>query len=182
MGGDPFRVVVASTNPVKIAAVAAGYRALFPDYNLAVEGIAVPSGVAHQPVGDAETLAGARNRAAGARERVPDADAWVGIEGGIIHREGGMEAFAWLVVLGIEGRGESRTGGFMLPPGVAALIAEGMELGHANDRIFGTENSKHDQGAIGLLTGGVIDRTALHTHGMILALVPFRRGDLYPPG
>ena len=60
--------------------------------------VAVPSGVRPQPLSDAETLQGALNRVQHAAHLVPQADYWVGIEGGVEERQGSMEAFAWIVV------------------------------------------------------------------------------------
>ena len=42
---------------------------------------------------------------------------------------------------------------FDLPPAVAALVRQGMELGHANDHVFSLHNSKQSGGAVGSLTG-----------------------------
>jgi non-canonical (house-cleaning) NTP pyrophosphatase len=54
-----------------------------------------------------------------------------------------------------------------------------MELGDADDRVFGCTDSKREGGAVGLLTGGTIDRTGLYQHAVALALIPFRNADLY---
>ena len=69
-----MKIVVASFNPVKVGAVRAAFAACFPGERLDIESIAVPSGVPDQPMSDAETLAGARNRVRNAREARPDAD------------------------------------------------------------------------------------------------------------
>jgi non-canonical (house-cleaning) NTP pyrophosphatase len=85
------------------------------------------------------------------------------------------------VVLGRDGReGRSRTATFELPAEVARLVREGVELGHADDRVFGRENSKQTNGAVGLLTRDLIDRTAYYEHAVVLALVPFVNPGLYP--
>jgi inosine/xanthosine triphosphatase len=39
-----------------------------------------------------------------------------------------------------------------LPPKVIALVQQGMELGDADDIVFGQTNSKQQMGAMGLLT------------------------------
>jgi inosine/xanthosine triphosphatase len=174
-------IVVGSTNPVKINATRAGFERMFPDERCDVGGLSVPSGVNDQPMTDEETLLGAVNRAQRLAEIRPDADLTVGIEGGLEERGGEMIAFAWIVVRSKDGRvGKGKTGTFFLPEKVAALIREGKELGVADDIVFGKTNSKQEQGATGLLTGGVIDRTAFYTQAMILALIPFRNGELYP--
>jgi inosine/xanthosine triphosphatase len=171
-------VVVASTNPVKIEAARAGFSAMFPDEAFTVRGVSVQSGVSDQPMTDAETYQGARNRAASVRAAAPDADYWVGIEGGIDQHERYMYAFAWIVVLADEAQGESRTATFTLPGEIADLVRQGVELGEADDRVFGRSNSKQANGAVGILTGDVIDRMHYYEHAVALALVPFKNTHL----
>ncbi len=174
-----IRVVLASGNPVKKRATANGFRRVFPDVELEVDGVSVSSGVPHQPRSDAETLAGAENRAAGARHARPRADYWVGIEGGIADDGQEMTAFAWIVVRSASLQGRSRTGTFPLPPEVAALVRQGHELGEGDDIVFGRTGSKQQEGAVGLLTGGVVDRARLYEQSVVLALIPFRNACLY---
>ncbi len=167
-------VVVGSRNPVKSAAVREGFQRFFGGARPAVEGVAVPSGVAAQPMGDTETRRGAIQRALGARAARPQADFWVGIEGGVQVIAEDWYAMAWVAVLGPgEQWGYARSGAFLLPPAVAALLAQGYELGVADDRVFGQHNSKQKMGAVGLLTQGATDRTALYAHTVVLALAPF---------
>lgn len=176
------QLVIASRNPVKIGAVEGAYRRLFPEHPCAARGITVPSGVSDQPRGNDETLAGARQRALAAADEAPEADLWVGIEGGVQDEVGGaMSAFAWIVVVDRQGReGRARSASFFVPPAVAELVREGLELGEADDRIFSRRDSKREEGAVGILTRGVIDRLRLYEEAVVLALIPFRRPDLYP--
>ena len=167
-------IVVASHNPVKANATLASFERMFPGTEFLLKTVSVESGVSEQPMSENETLRGAENRADSARQAVPDADFWVGIEGGIEDLSHGMLAYAWIVVLADEAEGKGRTGGFLLPESVASLVREGVELGHANDRVFCRENSKQQEGAIGLLTGNILDRTELYEHGVILALAPIK--------
>lgn len=170
----PF-AVVGSTNPVKVTAVTRALARMFPEARWEVVGVAVPSGVAAQPMSDAETLQGAQARAEGARQVHPEADLWVGIEGGVEPQGEDLLSFAWVVVLSREGRrGRARSGTFLLPPAVARLVRQGYELGKADDLVFGQTNSKQRMGAVGLLSGGVIDRTALYEHAVVLALLPLK--------
>lgn len=172
-------IIVSSTNPVKIEATRLGFERMFPEEQFTVQGISVPSGVSHQPVGDAETLAGAMNRASAARVQTPQADYWVGIEGGVEKEDTALQAYARIVVLGKDKTGVSRTGYFPLPPRISELVEQGIELGVADDMVFARSNSKQGNGAIGILTNDVIDRTGFYEHAVILALVPFRNPDLY---
>jgi inosine/xanthosine triphosphatase len=174
-------IVVASQNPVKIQAVVHGFQRMFYGLELAVQTISVPSGVSSQPRSNAETLRGAVNRAMEAARQLPQADFWVGIEGGVEETENGeMVAFAWVAVCDSHQMGRGRTGTFYLPPRVTELILQGKELGEADDIVFGRTNSKQENGAVGLLTGDVIDRAQLYEHAVVLALIPFKNRGLYP--
>ncbi len=167
--------VVGSQNPVKIVAVERALRRLFPQMRWQVVGMDVSSGVSEQPMSDAETLQGARGRAHAVRQARPEADLWLGIEGGVQPQEDDLLSFAWVVALNREGReGRARSGTFLLPPAVAHLVRQGYELGLADDLVFGQHNSKQGLGAVGLLSGGVIDRTGLYEHAVVLALLPFK--------
>ena len=92
-----------------------------------------------------------------------------------------MAAFAWIFVLSQKGEGKSQTGTFFLPSEVAELIRQGKELGDADDIVFKRSNSKQKDGAIGILTSNVIDRTSLYQHAVVLALVPFKNPEFYVP-
>ncbi len=96
-----------------------------------------------------------------------------------------LSCFAYMAVLHCSSNtwGHAATGSFPLPPPVVALVASGMELGHADDAVFKRSNSKQSNGAVGLLTHGVIDRTAYYVHAMVLALTAFVHPEHYntPP-
>lgn len=177
-----LRVVAASGNPVKIEAVRRGFERMFPQAEIEVQGVNVPSGVSHQPMSDAETLQGALNRARAARQVQPQADFWAGVEGGIEEQGGCLSAFAWVVILSAERCGKARSATFDLPPALAEMIRQGVELGEADDRLFGRQNSKQQNGAVGLLTGDVIDRARYYEQAVVLALIPFKNPHLYPAG
>lgn len=172
-------IVVASKNPVKIKAVKNAFIRMFPGQMFKLESVDVPSGVGDQPKSNKAINMGAENRARNARKVAPNADYWVGIEGGVEDTEHGMTAFAWIAVMTKTKIGRGRTATFFLPEKVAQLVRSGKELGEANDIIFHRNNSKQSDGAIGLLTGNLIDRTKLYEHGMMMALVSFKNLELY---
>ncbi|MCC5927740.1 MAG: inosine/xanthosine triphosphatase [Cyclobacteriaceae bacterium] len=173
------RVVVASKNPVKLKSTKDAFEKVFGANIFDFIPTEVPSGVGDQPLGTEETLNGARNRAHNARKLVENAHYWIGIEGGVRVIENGMEAFAWVYIFNEDMEGKAQTASFQLPPEVVKLISEGMELGHADDLVFRRKNSKQGNGAVGLLTGDLIDRVAYYAHAVVLALVPFMNPSLY---
>ncbi len=173
------KVIVASKNPVKINAVSNAFKKMFPIESFDVEGVSIASGVNKQPQNDSETFQGALNRIENV-SKTTDADFWVGIEGGIEEKNSEMEAFAWVVIKDKNGRlGKGRTGTFFLPPKIAELIRQGKELGEADDIVFGRTNSKQENGAVGILTDNVVDRTKYYTEAVVLALIPFKNSQLY---
>ncbi len=173
------RIVVTSQNPVKVEAVLRGFQRIFPLEEFSVEAISVSSGVSDQPLSDEATRQGANTRAHNGRKAQPEGDFWVGIEGGCDYIDDEMVSYAWVVVMGKEMCGSARTGVFRLPREVQALVESGLELGDADDCVFGSKNSKQEDGAVGLLTGNVITRTDLYEHAVILALIPFKNQVLY---
>lgn len=173
------RVVVASKNPVKINATKIGFEKMLGAEQFDFVGISVASRVRDQPMSNLETLEGAKNRAINAQREMHDADFWVGIEGGIEKQENDMECFAWCVVLSKEKMGKARTSTFFLPQKIVELVDSGMELGAADDVVFQRTNSKQANGAVGILTGDVIDRTVYYVDAVVLALIPFKNEELY---
>ena len=171
------RVIVGSTNPVKVAAV----RAVFTRAELSaqIDGLAVPSGVSDQPVGDEETILGATQRARAVLAET-DADLGVGIEGGVVEENGHLRTCAWAAVVARDGRvGVGGSLAMALPDRVAALVRNGVELGHAMDRITGGHDTKHGAGAVGILTSGLVDRQRAYEALVTYALAPFLTPDLY---
>lgn len=174
-----IRIVVASKNPVKIEAVEEGLSALISD-EIELIGVSVESGVSDQPMSEVETLKGASNRVMRAMNLFPGYDYYVGLEGGVEQHAAGLMAFAWMVISNDKTIGKARTASFFLPPEVAKLVHEGMELGHADDIVFRKSNSKQQNGAIGLLTNDAITRKSLYLPAVQMAYIPFLNPELYP--
>jgi len=171
---------VASTNPVKIKAAQIGFAKMFPDERFDVQGIPAPSEVSDQPMSSDETLMGAMNRVRNVSKLVTEADYWIGVEGGIEDANKELEVFAWVVMKARDGKiGKGKTGSFFLPPKIAELVRQGLELGEADDIVFGRTNSKQVNGAIGILTSDVLTRTTYYEAAVIMALIPFKNKTLY---
>jgi hypothetical protein len=82
--------------------------------------------LADQPMGDAETLEGARNRAARCRELRPDAAFTVGCEGGCEVVGDEMTCLAWMSVQSAKGvEGKASAARFFLPKSMSSLVASG---------------------------------------------------------
>lgn len=174
------KIIVASKNPVKIESTKDAFTKMFKNEIFEIEGIGVESGVSNQPMGEEETLLGATNRVNNVSLLSPEADYWIGIEGGLKIVGEGMEAFAWVVIKSKNGiKSQGRTASFYLPKEIVALIKQGKELGEADDIVFKRQNSKQANGAVGILTGDVLTRTDYYETAIILALIPFKNPELY---
>lgn len=171
-------VAVGSTNPVKLAAARSVLERIAPSAR--VDAVRVASTVRDQPFGDEETIRGALARARGAREAV-GAELGIGFEGGVVETDGAMRTCAWAAV--VDGSGRQGVGGSLampLPPTVARLIREdGLELGEAMDRLTGEHNVKQRQGAVGILTAGLVDRQAAYEVILTYALARFLTPELW---
>ena len=87
-------IVLASHNPVKALSALTGFQRMFPGQEFRLQMSAAHSGVRAQPLCSDETLSGARNRTQAARQAQPEADFWVGIEGGVEPHGTELSAFA----------------------------------------------------------------------------------------
>ncbi len=165
------RVVVGSTNPVKIGAARAVLQRLAPEVD--VVGHAVPSGVPDQPWGDEETIRGALARARGACA-LEGAELGIGIEGGVVaNDDGSLRTCAWAAVVARDGRkGVGGSLAMPLPTRVAQLVRDGMELGQAMDRVTGAHDVKRGAGAVGILTAGLVSRREAYEVLVAYALAP----------
>jgi inosine/xanthosine triphosphatase len=172
-------IIVGSKNPIKISCTDSAFHQAFTGSFL-VEGLNVSSGVSDQPYGDNETYEGALNRAKNSKNVFPEADYWVGIEGGLDSSKGEMHAFAWVVILDKDNNlGKAKTSTFFLPKAITELLEAGMELGEADDKVFERTNSKQENGAVGILTNGTVDRKEYYQQAVVLALIPFLKKELY---
>jgi inosine/xanthosine triphosphatase len=171
-------VAVGSANPVKLAAARSVIRRVAPSAR--IESMNVPSTVRDQPFGDDETIRGALARAHGARQAM-GADFGIGLEGGVVETQDSLRTCAWAAVVNAAGReGIGGSLAMPLPDSVARLIRnEGLELGQAMDRLTGEHNIKQRQGAVGVLTAGLVDRQAAYEVILAYALAPFLTSELW---
>ena len=139
------KIIICSTNPVKINAVKKGFEKMFPKKNFNFVGVSSLSNVSDQPFSDDETFRGAKNRVNDAFIKFQDADFYVGIEGGIESIKNEMQAFAWVFIKTKTKIGKAKTATFFLPKKVVKLIKQGKELGEADDIVFNRQNSKQER-------------------------------------
>ena len=170
------KVVIASKNPVKINATKKAFESVFND-RFEFEGFSADSLVSDQPMNNLETLTGAMNRLKNIQHL--KADYFVSIEGGVDILDDNYEAFAWIIISDDKKTGKAKTATFPLPLKISKLIKKGYELGDADDIVFKRSNSKQKNGAVGILSDNLINRTDYYVHAIILALIPFTNSKLY---
>jgi inosine/xanthosine triphosphatase len=176
-----MKLYVGSKNPVKIGAAENTLRTLSGLEGITAIGVSAPSGVADQPMTEAETRLGAVNRVAFLREQnyVNDEDWCVALEGGVDNFVDGPATFAYVVINQGGRQSVGRSASLPLPLSFYQELQQGDELGNVMDRAFGTQNVKQKGGAIGLLTNNLATRQSVYEVAMTLALAKFRHPALF---
>lgn len=173
------RIIVGSTNPVKVAAAKQAFEAVWPDETFEAEGVKVDSGVSDQPMSFDETIRGAKNRARAAM-LLKQADFAVGLEAGLEQYADGWFESGWVAVLDADG--SFGTGSSALMPISEKLMAgirDGRELGDVVDELTNRTNVKHQEGLFGLISSGTITRTSAFKDATVLALARFGSPEFF---
>ena len=172
-----MRILVGSENPVKVEATRDAFSHFF-DENV-VTGIPVNSKISNQPFNDA-TFEGARNRALADSDSGLRAEFFVGLEGGIAERLSRWFVFGAVCIIDCDEHvGFGTSPHFEIPSNLVSRLTAGVELGDIIDEIVGEVGTKRKQGAIGLLTHGIMTRKDFYACGVICALVPFLNKGFY---
>lgn len=181
-----LKIVVASSNPVKINAAKESFEKVFGQiYEQEVEVISidVPSGVPDQPMNTEETRQGALNRVEGAQAFVIqneiEADFFIAYEGGVDVFEDGPKTFAIICIASKDDMVFGQSAMLPLPIKIYERLLNGVELGSAMDELFKTINIKQKGGAIGQLTKGLETRGSIYQSATVLALSKFVNESLY---
>lgn len=170
----PLVVHVGSANPVKVEAV----RHIFSRYftELEVEGFVTRTSVPDEPWED-DVKRGAKERA---WQVMQNADIGVGIEAGLFRREDGIYDVQYCAILDKMGRYTFGTGpGFRYPPMIEADLKKGSTVGEVFAEKIMDHNPGQNEGAIGYLTNGVMNRQELTESAVLAAMVPRINKELY---
>ncbi len=160
-------IAVGSTNPVKVAAVRSVMERIYGEVRITAED--VPSGVPSQPF-EEQTHQGSENRA---RAALKDHDMAVGIEAGVFRMLDGLYDIQHCTIISKDGKVTYGHGsGFRYPDPISKLVLEGMTVGDAVKEVYGNTEIGKKQGAIGLLSKGLLDRKSLTEQSVMAAMVP----------
>lgn len=168
------RMIVASLNQNKINAV----KEVFPSYH--VEGAACPSGVREQPMSLEEIIKGAINRAKGA---FGDCTYSVGIEDGISRVPQTMSGYMNFCCCAVFDGSRIYLGlgpAFEYPPECTKKVVEGsITVSEAFLPVSGRPDIGYEQGIIGWLTGGRINRKDYTKQAVEMARIQIDNRELY---
>ncbi len=168
------RIIVASLNSNKINAV----KEVFPSYQ--VDGEAYPSGVGEQPVNLEETIKGAINRAKGV---FGECSYSAGIEDGISRVPQTASGYMNFCCCAIYDGSRIYLGlgpAFEYPPECTnKVIAKGITVSEAFAPVSGKPGIGYEEGIIGWLTGGRINRKDYTKQAVEMAKIQIDNPELY---
>jgi len=171
-----MKIHVGTRNTLKVRAVRTAFAAVFGDESLDVMAVEIEGCVPPQPFDD-EIAQGAICRARGALAK---ADYGVGIEAGLVRFPGydGYLSVQFCAVLDRTGRLTVGHGpGYTLPQEVLDRLTNGSTLNREMSRLSGIPEIKEKEGAIGILSGGRVDRFSITREAVLMALIPRIAGN-----
>jgi inosine/xanthosine triphosphatase len=172
-----MKVVVGSTNPVKIQAVKEVFNEVFGK-EVEVISVKVDTGVSNQPFKE-DIIEGSVNRAKSAL-KLTDADFGVGIESGVMKFGEKWYNLGFITIVDEKGNmGTGTSGWFECPSGILKELENGKELGQVISEITGIVDVQRREGAIGVFTKGKVTRKELYKHGIFMALVKFLSPEIF---
>jgi inosine/xanthosine triphosphatase len=159
-----MKIIIGSNNPAKVAAVKNAFHFQQSEF-LSLD---IASGVSEQPFSDEETIKGAINRSVGALE-MGNGDIGIGLEGGVEESSLGLLLCNW-GALASKNTEPIIAGGarFLLPTEIVERLRAGGELGPIMDDFAKKENVRKNEGAVGIFTNGLINRSEMFSHIMNL--------------
>lgn len=153
-----MKIIIGSKNPTKINAC----KAIFSEYE--IEGASVASKVSAQPFSDEETRTGAINRAYGSAA-LNDNGLGIGLEGGIMFVDNKLYLCNWGALVTPGNDVYTASGArIVLPQEFIADLESGKELGTIMADFSKKENVSSKEGAVGIFTNDLIDRSEMFMH------------------
>lgn len=153
-----MRIMIGSTNPTKVKAC----ELIFPEHETI--GVAVESNVSPQPFSDEETRQGAINRAQRSAKLHSDGFG-VGLEGGVMFVSDELYLCNWGALVTPTGEVFTASGArIVLPKEFVVDLKNGEELGDIMANYAKKANVRSKEGAVGIFTNDLIDRSEMFTH------------------
>ena len=172
---NKLRFKVGSANKAKVDAVSETLKDYLHLAEAEVAGMKTASGVSDQPLSLDETITGATNRA---RNAFVDCEYSVGIESGLMAVAQAKSRYLDVCVAVIHDGvnfhlGISSAWEFKDTSVIASMIKEGLDMSQAiqKAKMTSNENIGSEEGAIGIVTKGRIDRKAYTKQALQMALI-----------
>ncbi len=160
-------ISIGSMNPVKIEAVRSVMEKIYG--SVRITSVDVDSGVPEQPF-ESDVKKGSINRA---KNALGGHTMSVGIEAGVFEKEEGLFDIQYCTVLDNEGKLTVGMGsGFVYPEKIASLVRDGYTVSEAITKLYGNKEIGKKQGAIGMLSNGLLDRKTLTEQAVMAAMIP----------
>jgi len=177
-------VAIGSKNQIKIKGTKIAFEKIF---NQSVQVISVKpkTSVPPQPMRYVEILIGAIERALFALETVKNADFGVGIEAGFFQHPFTISGYVDVQIAVVVDTDYKMTIGFspmfeFPTPVIKSLLSrEAKEAEEIMIKLSGIDKIGEKMGAIGFLTGNLIDRLELTVICVVMALIPRKNKHLY---
>lgn len=170
---DVLDISVGSMNPVKVEAVRSVMEKIYG--SVRITSVDVDSEVSEQPF-ESEVKKGAINRA---RNALGSHAMSVGIEAGVFEMEEGLFDIQYCAILDNKGKFTIGMGsGFVYPERMASLVRDGHTVSQAISKLYGNKDIGMKEGAIGMLSNGLLDRKTLTEQAITAAMIP-RISDIF---
>jgi inosine/xanthosine triphosphatase len=178
-------IAVGSTNKIKVQAVEEAAQDYPVLAGLPVQAVAVPSGVADQPMSLEEIITGAKNRAKNAFHLYPECRYSFGIESGLFQvnsvETGFLEASFCCIYDG-KNNYVGMSCGFEVPKQILNFVLEKkMDLSQAclHSGITANTHLGSAEGLIGLLTKGRVNRKEYTRQAIVTAMMQVEHAHWY---
>ncbi len=185
-----MQIAIASTRPAKKNAVRRAFERLQPRFwpgellNFVARSVA--SGVPDMPKTLEELANGAKNRAQNLADLEPQADFFVGLEGGFfqisLEGESAVQTFlqGWAYVWDGTRGAWGASYAAPVPDALAqAVYLQNQELGHIIDAFSGRQRVRDNEGAFGVFTLDLLTRADSFEKALLGALAPFYNSSTY---
>ena len=164
-----MRILVGSTNPVKVNAVKTVMSKIYTDFEIIP--IEVDTSVENTPLDEETIIKGALTRANNAFLSI-QGDLSIGMEGGIVSKFQRYFVTGWCAIVDPDGNFQLGCGVYMpIPSTIVELVRSGEELGTVIDNLTGIKDTKWKMGSIGILTNNLMTRQKAWEAALIYAMV-----------
>jgi len=172
-----MKIVVWTTNPAKINAIKQAIAEIpyFENENIEIIPLKVDSGISDMPITAEENMLGAKNRAHNCKAQIPDADFYIGMEGGTTKYDDKAYLFGVVYILDKNWEFHYGFSNMMEVPEFfrKKIYDEGLDLGPVLEEITKEENASKKWWAFAHWSDGILTRTDQFVFAFKSAIVPF---------